>query len=125
MFPIFIEHSKVPTWIGKIAPINPYAISFFVFVWSTGPINERLKRHERIHFAQQVELLFLGQWLLYILCWFVLFCRFRFNGRLAYYQLPFELEAYDNDENVGYLINRPKYAWIKYIKRCWSAPHGF
>ena len=125
MFPIFYENSRVPSWIGKVAPIKPYAVCFFIFVWSAGPIDERLRRHETIHWKQQLECLFIGQWVLYAFGWLVLFFRFKFDGRLAYYRLPFEMEAYDNDENVGYLINRPKFAWVKYIKKSWSLPDEF
>lgn len=125
MFPIFFENSRVPKWIGKVAPIEPYAVCFFVFIWSIGPIDDRLRRHELIHWKQQLECLFVGQWILYALFWVVLFFRFRFDGGLAYYRLPFEIEAYENDGNVDYLSSRPRFAWVKYIKQSWGFPDGF
>ena len=63
--PIFINNSKLPVWLSKLAPIEIWALSFFIFVWCRGEINEQTKRHETIHFQQQIELLFVGQWILY------------------------------------------------------------
>ena len=59
--PLMFENSKVPVWLSYIAPINIGALSFFIFVWSRGEMSERTKRHETIHYKQQVELLFIIQ----------------------------------------------------------------
>lgn len=125
MFPVFIENSRVPRWIGLVAPIKPYAFSFWFWVWCSGRIDDRLRRHETIHFRQQVECLFIGQNVLYVLAWLILFIRYRGDGRTAYYRNPFEIECYTHDRDVGYLINRPRWAWVKYIKDCWRVPDDF
>ena len=65
MFPIFIENSRLPVWLSKIAPINVYAFSFAVWVVCRGEMSEKTKNHETIHYQQQLELLFVFQWLLY------------------------------------------------------------
>ena len=76
---------------------------------------ERLIRHEKIHFWQQVELLFVGQWILYLL--FYLFNLIRYQShQKAYRLIPFEKEAYNNDGDLNYLQNRKPFAWVKYIK---------
>ena len=34
----------------------------------------------------------------------------------AYYAIPFEKEAYANEEDYDYIQKRRLYSWIKYIK---------
>ena len=111
--PIMFENSKVPVLLTKISPIQVWAVSFFIFVWCRGEMSERTKRHETIHFQQQLELLFAGQWILYGLSW--LKNRITMNGKDAYYNNVFEKEAYDNDSKENYLETRPRYNWINYV----------
>ena len=114
--PIFYENSRVPIWLSKIAPINVWANSFAIWVWCRGELSEKTKRHETIHFQQQLECLFVGQWILYGLGWLAGYIKYG-NGKDAYYNSCFVKEAYDNDQDENYLENRPRYAWIKYIGR--------
>ena len=111
--PIFIENSKIPVFLSKIAPIEIWAISFGIWVWCRGEMSEETKRHETIHFQQQLELLFVFQWILYGLYYLKGFLKHK-NGPKAYRENPFEKEAYDNDENEGYLEIRPRFAWLDY-----------
>ena len=111
--PKFINNSKIPVWLSKLAPINIWAISFGFWVWCRGEISETTKRHETIHFQQQLELLFVFQWILYGLFWVVGFIKYR-DGKKAYYQNLFEQEAYDNEGDVNYLSNRKRYSWWSY-----------
>ncbi len=111
--PFMFENSKIPVLLSYIAPINIWAISFGPGVWCRGEMSERTKRHETIHFQQQLELLFAGQWILYGLSW--LKNRITMNGEDAYYNNIFEKEAYDNDSKEDYLEARPRYNWIKYV----------
>ena len=113
-FPIFIENSKVPVLLSYVAPINIWAISFGLWVWCRAEMDEQTRRHEAIHFWQQVELLFVMQWILYGVFWLIGMARIR-NGTLAYYQNPFEIEAYENESNPDYLKERKLYSWRKYI----------
>jgi hypothetical protein len=115
VFPKFYENSKVPVFLSKFVPINISAISFGLWVWARGLMSARIKNHETIHYKQQVELLFVGQWILYGLFYVYNYIKLR-DGRQAYYQVPFEREAYDNDDNLDYLKTRKHYAWIRYIK---------
>jgi len=114
--PIFYENSRVPIWLSKIAPINVWANSFAIWVWCKGEMSEKTKRHETIHFQQQLELGFVLHWILYALSWIAGYIKYG-NGKDAYYNSWFEKEAYDNDQDEDYLENRPRYAWIKYIGR--------
>ena len=112
--PHYIENSRVPAVLSYIAPIDIWAISLGPFVWCRGVLSERTKRHETLHYQQQLELLFVGQWVLYVLFWLwnLILCR---NGAVAYMNNPFELEAYANDSKDDYLLTRKRYSWIKYV----------
>ena len=111
--PYFIENSKIPVLLSFIAPINIWAISFGFWVWCRGSLDEDTKRHETIHFQQQIELLFIFQWLLYIIFWLYGLLIYR-NGEKAYRQNPFEQEAYEKDKEQFYLLNRKRYSWWSY-----------
>lgn len=115
--PWFIENSKVPVWLSYLAPINIFAISFGLWVWCRGTMNKTTKRHETIHYQQQLELLFVFQWILYGLFWLIGMVKYR-NGEKAYRENPFEREAYDNERKLTYLEKRKRYAWTKYM---WSS----
>jgi len=34
---------------------------------------------------------------------------------MAYFNNPFEIEAYKNEADVDYLATRKRYSWIKYV----------
>ena len=112
--PIFIENSKVPVWLSYLAPIDIWAISFGLWVWCRGELSEETRRHETIHYQQQIELLFIGQWLLYGIFWLAGLVRFR-DGKKAYYRNPFEVEAYTHDKDEDYLLSRKRFAWVKHM----------
>ena len=114
--PYLFEDSKIPVWLSKIAPIEIYAVSFFIFVWCRSKMPYYVQRHETIHFQQQLELLFIGQWILYGLFYVKNFIKYKGDGRRSYINNPFELEAYANEKNYNYLKERKRYNWIKYIK---------
>ena len=114
--PLMFENSKVPVSLSYVAPINIGALSFFIFVWSRGEMSERTKRHETIHYKQQVEMLFVFQWILYGL--FYVIGRFtKGSWKAAYYGNPFEVEAYANDLDPDYLEERKFWAWVKHVKQ--------
>ena len=113
--PVFIEDSKVPVVLSKIAPIEINAISFAFFVFSRGKLNKTTRRHETIHYHQQLELLFVLQWILYGLFWLIGLIAYR-DAKKAYYENPFERECYDNDRKTTYLDKRPLMNWVKYLK---------
>ena len=114
--PFYIENSKVPVILSKIAPINIWAIAFGLWVWCRGELSEKTKRHECIHFQQQLELGFALQWAIYACSYLYHLIRLR-DPREAYYAISFEREAYGNESDRDYLKNRKRYAWVKYIGR--------
>tara|TARA_B100000927_G_scaffold270105_1_gene246000 strand:+ start:12419 stop:12796 length:378 start_codon:yes stop_codon:yes gene_type:complete len=114
-FPVFIENSKIPIWLSKIAPINISAITLGPIVLSRGILSERVKRHETIHFMQYKELYFIGFLLIYLYDYlYAVLIKKKGFSREAYLAIRFEQEAYDNDHNLEYLSNRQKNAWKKY-----------
>ena len=112
--PWFFENSILPVLLSKVAPIEVFAFSFGPFVFCRNRLPMQTRQHEIIHYHQQLEMLFIGQWLLYAYFW--LSAKWSgFSGKDAYYANPFEAEAYDNDSNVLYLEERPFWAWRKYL----------
>ena len=109
--PIFIENSKIPVWLSKIAPIEIGAITPGVVVISRNETSEVTKNHETIHFQQYLELLFIGFVLLYFWDWFVGLVVHR-NGQVAYFSIRAEQEAYWNHEDMTYTQTRKRYTWL-------------
>ena len=117
--PIFIENSKLPVWLSKIAPIDVWAFSAGPFVVCRGELSDKVKTHETIHFIQQLEMLFIFQWILYGL--FYIIGRFtKGSWKAAYYGNPFEVEAYANDIDSDYLQKRKFWAWTGYLRNLFS-----
>ncbi|MBL0744125.1 hypothetical protein [Chryseolinea lacunae] len=92
-------------------------MSFFVFIFVRNRAtlkDHELINHETIHFYQQMELLFVFHWLLYV----GFYVWKRLQGKPhheAYRSIPFEEEAYAEDKNLKYIFERRPYAWVKYV----------
>ncbi|MBT8306120.1 MAG: hypothetical protein KJN85_04225, partial [Maribacter sp.] len=71
-----------------------------------------LINHEKIHLAQQKELLIIPFYILYVAEWMVR-SLYYFDTYKAYQNLSFEREAYRNEKNVAYLTNRAAFSFIK------------
>ena len=113
--PFFYENSIFPRLLAKIAPINVWAVSIGPFVWCRGELSDITKQHETIHFQQQLEMAFIAQWILYFT--FYALGRIKHGSwKEAYYQNPFEKEAYAKQDEKDYLKNRKRYSWLEYIK---------
>lgn len=92
-------------------------LSFFIFIWITREPSDQTKlvRHEKIHFWQQVEMLFVFHWLFYGLFYLM----GRANGQchyIAYRYNPFEIEAFNHDPDEQYLETRRPFAWTRYVR---------
>ena len=70
--------------------------------------------HETIHFQQQLEMLVIPFYVLYILEYLIKFLVF-FDIKKAYYSISFEQEAFANDTNLDYLKTRKRFNWVKLI----------
>ena len=111
--PIFVENSKIPVWLSYVSPITIGAITMGFIVFSRGEMSEQTKRHETIHFQQFLEMGFVGFLLLYLFYWLRNLGK-GMSGSQAYYEIPFEKEAYENDANTEYLTYRKRYSWRFY-----------
>ena len=78
-----------------------------------GRLSSRIINHESIHTAQYEELWYIGFLPLYIFFWVKNLFKFGFNHQ-AYKNIPFELEANDNESSILYLSFRPKFGWKIY-----------
>ena len=74
----------------------------------------RIINHESIHIKQQEEMLVLPFYIWYVTEWLIKVPIY-FSFQKAYYNISFEREAFDNDDNLSYLNSRKKYAWIKRV----------
>ena len=110
---IVFRNSRVPKWISWFFEVR--ACAFAVFVWCRDDGDDRLINHETIHVAQQFEMLFIGQWVMYCIFMLIGLIKHR-NFQKAYRNNPFEREAYANDEDLVYLVNRPLWAWTRYVR---------
>ena len=76
---------------------------------------KKIINHEEIHIQQQLEMLVLPFYVLYILCYVWNIIKYGFNIEKAYYQIPFEQEAYEHEQNYDYLTARKRFNWLKYF----------
>lgn len=113
--PIFFEDSKIPVVLSFISPITINAITLGPLIFSRGKLSEVTRNHESIHWAQYKETLFLGFLLIYTAYWLLGIIRFR-SGSQAYYMIPFEQEAYANEDDFDYLSNRKLFTWMMYTR---------
>ncbi len=88
----------------------------FLFLRKDAIMSKYDINHEQIHGYQQRELL----WIIFIL-WYCIEWIFRLfqyqNRKLAYRNISFEKEAYDNQHNLEYIKERRLYSWITYLKK--------
>lgn len=85
-----------------------YAINLFGVLFTTQKLSAVDLNHERIHTAQQRELLYIGFYLWYIIEWLYLLVKYR-NGLKAYFHIRFEQEAYRHQDDLEYLKKRKHY----------------
>lgn len=77
-------------------------------------VDFRIINHERIHDAQQRELLYILFYILYLLEYLVRLIQYR-NHRKAYLNISFEREAYANDHDLRYLSRRRHFNSCRYL----------
>jgi len=112
MFKIIIK-TKLTSLIYKRA----VAAAFFPFILVKNnkiKNNPRIINHELIHLRQQVELLILPFYILYIIEYLYGLIKYK-NGTIAYLSISFEREARRNDDNLNYLKNRKTWAFTRYF----------
>lgn len=111
MKPPVIETKLVPE--GHIIAITLFGI---VFTRHKDRLAPDMLNHEHIHCRQQLEMLYIPFFILYLAEWLVRYVKYR-DSRRAYFNISFEREAYCNDADQSYLSHRKPYAWIQYLRR--------
>lgn len=96
-----------------IPPKGFKAINIFgvVFARKDVVIDENTMNHEAIHTEQMKELLYVFFYLWYFIEWIY---RLVFEVD-AYKTISFEREAYENEKDNCYLIERKRFSFLKYI----------
>jgi len=72
-----------------------------------------LLNHERIHIAQQKELLVLFFYFWYVIEFLIRLMIYK-NKSIAYKNISFEKEAYANEKYLTYMQERPRWAFLNY-----------
>ena len=96
---------------------NYVGLSFWPFIILK---NDSLKtdivliNHEKIHLKQQIELLIIPFYVIYLAEWLVrsLFYLSFYRG---YQNISFEREAYANEHNLNYANERRAFSFMKYL----------
>ena len=73
-----------------------------------------LLNHEKIHLKQQAEMLVLFFYLWYVIEFGVRLLQFN-NRLLAYRNISFEKEAYNNEANLNYINSRRFWDFLNYL----------
>jgi hypothetical protein len=102
-------------WSVVVSRLPAHAMAlypFMLFKHKELKNNEAMVRHEKIHFRQQLELLIVPFYLVYVLHYLLNLIKYK-NRSQAYLNICFEREAYANDQDVNYLKTRKAYAWCR------------
>ena len=104
-----IHNNLIP--FGDYGTINLFGILFT----KEDSLSKTTINHELIHTAQMKEMGYIFFYLWYCIE-YVLIRLFHKKQGDAYYDVSFEEEAHNNDNNLDYLKTRKHYSWFKYIK---------
>ncbi|MCA6423425.1 MAG: hypothetical protein IM568_11490 [Flavobacterium sp.] len=96
---------------------NSIAVFPFVFLKFKESKNDLvLLNHEKIHLRQQLELLIVPFFISYGLEFVIRFFQYR-DWKIAYKNISFEREAYENEKDLNFLDNRVLLNHLKFIKK--------
>ncbi|WP_299247034.1 hypothetical protein [uncultured Aquimarina sp.] len=70
--------------------------------------------HEKIHLKQQLELLVIPFYFVYLTEYLIRLIQYR-NSKEAYRNISFEREAYEMETELSYLKHRKFWSFIKYL----------
>lgn len=102
---------------NKWFPFGGYkAINLFGILFTKGELDQITINHESIHTEQMKEMLFLFFYLWYGIEYLIIrLFNIKDKQSNIYHEVSLEEEAYNNDDNLDYLLNRKHYSWIKYL----------
>jgi hypothetical protein len=106
-------------FISKYLVPNGYlGFTFFPFVFLKSKdlkANKVLINHEKIHLKQQLEMLLLPFYILYITEFIIRLFQYK-SWNKAYRNISFEREAYINETRLDYIKQRPFWGFLKYLR---------
>lgn len=100
-----------------MVPRGYLGLTFYPFIFlktASLKTNRVLLNHERIHLQQQLELLIVPFYIIYILEFLRGLIRYK-NRQEAYRNISFEREAYKNEKDLDYLKTRSLLAFVKFL----------
>ncbi len=113
---------------NKILPFGSFSamvLGKFIFTKDASKLNERIIRHETIHYYQQAELAYVIFFVMYFLSFITQLIRcllYKKIGKIesgsnsvwkrAYRTVLFEREAYEHEDDPEYLEKRGPWAWF-------------
>lgn len=98
----------------RFIPYSAMAVYPFIFIKQKEMERDRvLIHHEKIHHRQQLELLLVPFYLLYLINYLYNLLVFR-NHYKAYREIVFEREAFAMEHNFDYLRNRKPFAFTRF-----------
>ncbi len=98
--------------LGMADGIMIFPFAFFVHQRLAN--NVIVVNHERIHFYQSLELLVLPFYLIYVIEFLIKILKYK-NIEKAYFNISFEREAYQNENDLDYLKRRKSFSFFKYF----------
>ena len=110
----FYKISNTPIIVNSLIPFKGFiAINILgiIFTRDLSKINTIVINHESIHTEQLIECLFIFFYFIYVINYIINLIKYK-DFKLAYRNLLFEIEAYNNQNNLEYLNNRKHYAWL-------------
>jgi len=108
--PTIIESPKFCRAVSWFIPVG--AITLFPFIICRDKSDKVMLNHESIHIKQQLELLVIPFFIIYILNWVYNMIIFKGDPVKSYQELFFEKEAYANENNLSYLNSRQKWSYF-------------
>ncbi len=101
--------------VTRFVPYSAMAVYPFILVKKAEmKQNVELIHHEKIHHRQQLELLIVPFYLLYLFNYLFNLLRYR-NHYKAYREIIFEREAFQMDNDLDYLNRRKMFAFVNFI----------
>ena len=103
---------------NNVIPFPGYkAINLFgiLFVRGNAKIDAVTLNHEAIHAEQMKELLYIFFYLWYVIEWIIRLIKYK-GSYMAYLNISFEREAYQNENYLSYLDHRKRFNFLKYLK---------
>lgn len=105
-------------WFIILPNLSANAMAIFPFILLKDKAQKHdapLINHEQIHLRQQLELLVLPFYFLYLFNYFINLVKYK-NHYQAYFNISFEREAYRFEHDLNYLSDRKWYSWINFLK---------